>query len=33
LNDVPVGKDENSNKEVVKSGEIKEMSFKPKSHY
>ena len=33
LNDVPVGKDENSNKEVVKSGEIIEMSFKPKSHY
>ncbi len=33
LNDVPVGKDENSNKEVVKSGIIKEMSFKPKSHY
>ena len=33
LNDVPVGKDENSNKEVVKSGEIKEMSFKPKPHY
>ena len=33
LNDVPLGKDENSNKEVVKSGEIKEMSFKPKSHY
>ncbi len=33
LNDVPVGKDENSNKEVVKSGEIKVMSFKPKSHY
>ncbi len=33
LNDVPVGNDENSNKEVVKSGEIKEMSFKPKSHY
>ena len=33
LNDVPVGRDENSNKEVVKSGEIKEMSFKPKSHY
>ena len=33
LNDVPVCKDENSNKEVVKSGEIKEMSFKPKSHY
>ncbi len=33
LDDVPVGKDESSNKEVVKSGEIKEMSFKPKSHY
>ena len=33
LNDVPVGKDENSNKEIVKSGEIKQMSFKPKSHY
>ncbi len=33
LDDVPVGKDENNNKEVVKSGEIKEMSFKPKSHY
>ena len=33
LNDVPVGKDENSNKEVIKSGKIKEMSFKPKSHY
>ena len=33
LNDVPVGKDENSNKEVVKSGEIKAMSFKRKSHY
>ncbi len=33
LNDVPIGKDENSNKEVVKSGEIKELSFKPKSHY
>ena len=33
LNDVPVGKDENSNKEVVKSGEIKEMIFNPKSHY
>ena len=33
LNDVPVGKDENSNKEVVKSGKNKEMSFKPKSHY
>ena len=33
LKDVPLGKDENSNKEVVKSGEIKEMSFKPKSHY
>ena len=33
LSDVPVGKDENSNKEVIKSGKIKEMNFKPKSHY
>tara|TARA_B100000989_G_scaffold286045_1_gene254316 strand:- start:371 stop:1630 length:1260 start_codon:yes stop_codon:yes gene_type:complete len=33
LNDVPIGNDENSNKEVTKSGEIKEMNFKPKSHY
>ena len=33
LSDVPVGKDENSNKEIEKKGEIKEFNFKPKSHY
>ena len=33
LNDVPVGKDENSNKEVVKVGHIQKFNFKPKSHY
>ena len=33
LNDVPVGKDENSNKEILQSGEIPKFSFKPKSHY
>ena len=33
LKDVPVGKDENSNKEIKKSGEIKKFNFKPKSHY
>jgi len=33
LMDVPVGKDENSNKEVKKSGDIKNFKFKPKSHY
>ena len=33
LKDVPVGKDESSNKEVVKKGEITKFSFKPKSHY
>ena len=31
--DVPVGKDENSNIEVSKSGKIPEFKFKPKSHY
>ena len=31
--DVPVGKDENSNKEIFKSGIIPEFSFKPKSHF
>ena len=31
--DVPVGKDENSNTEVSKSGKIPQFSFKPKSHY
>ena len=33
LGDVPVGQDENSNKEIEKKGEIKEFNFKPKSHY
>ena len=33
LKDVPVGVDENANKEVLKSGTIKEFNFKPKSHY
>ena len=33
LKDVPVGVDENANKEVLKSGIIKEFNFKPKSHY
>jgi len=33
LHDVPTGLDENSNKEISKSGTIKEFSFNPKSHY
>ncbi len=33
LEDVPVGVDENSNKEILKSGSIKEFNFNPKSHY
>ena len=33
LSDVPIGQDENSNKEIEKKGEIKEFNFKPKSHY
>ena len=33
LSEVPVGQDENSNKEIEKKGEIKEFNFKPKSHY
>ena len=33
LKDVPFGVDENANKEVLKSGSIKEFNFKPKSHY
>jgi len=33
LNDVPVGKDENSNKEISKNGTIPKFDFKPKSHY
>jgi len=32
LDDVPVGKDEKSNKLIKKSGEVKEFSFKLKSH-
>jgi seryl-tRNA synthetase len=32
-NDVPIGKDEDSNVEILKSGIIPEFSFKPKSHY
>ena len=31
--DVPIGKDENSNKEILKSGKIPKFTFKPKSHY
>ena len=33
LKDVPVGKDENDNKEVIKVGNIQKFNFKPKSHY
>ncbi len=33
LEDVPVGKDESFNKELLKSGKIKEFTFQPKSHY
>ena len=32
-NDVPVGKDENSNKIISENGEIRKFNFKPKSHY
>jgi seryl-tRNA synthetase len=32
LHDVPVGKDENSNKEITKIGEITKFDFKPLSH-
>ncbi len=31
--DVPNGKDENYNKEILKSGEIPNLEFKPKTHY
>ncbi len=31
--DVPIGKDENENVEILKSGSIKKFNFKPKSHY
>ncbi len=33
LDEVPVGKDENDNIEVTKSGKIKDFKFKPLSHY
>ena len=33
LHDVPVGLNEDSNKEILKSGTIKKFSFNPKSHY
>ena len=33
LKDVPLGKNENDNKEILKVGEIKNFNFKPKSHY
>jgi len=33
LSEVPHGKDDNSNKEVIKVGEIKKYNFKPLSHY
>jgi seryl-tRNA synthetase len=31
--DVPIGKDENSNIEILKSGIVPDFTFKPKSHY
>ena len=33
LKDIPVGKDESSNKEISKCGDILKFKFKPKSHY
>ena len=33
LSDVPIGNDESSNKEILKSGNIKSFNFKAKSHY
>ena len=33
LDDVPEGSDENSNKEILKKGNISQLDFKPKSHY
>ena len=33
LDDVPIGKDEKSNKEIKKIGEISKFDFKPISHY
>ena len=31
--DVPVGKDENNNVEIIKTGKIPSFDFQPKSHY
>ncbi len=33
LEDVPIGSDESSNKEILKSGTIKKFTFEPKSHH
>ena len=33
LSDVPIGKDESENIEILKSGEIRNLNFKTKSHY
>jgi len=33
LEDVPIGVDENFNKEILKSGKINKFNFEPKSHY
>ena len=33
LNDVPIGKDDKSNKEISKFGNLPKFNFKPKSHY
>ena len=33
LEDIPIGVDENFNKEILKSGTISKFSFEPKSHY
>ncbi len=33
MDDVPIGKDENSNLEISKSGSVPKFDFKPKSHY
>ena len=33
LDDVPIGKDESFNKEILKAGKIPKFNFKPKSHY
>ncbi len=33
LDDVPIGKDQNSNQEIKKIGEVKKFDFKPSSHF